>query len=362
MTNIPIRRIKHSSESEDHKYVARVETGDPKYKYRYFYSNPAYQAYLNGLKKNASSIFDNTRTNKNNSVSDVVSNITKKTDEAINNGKKALGDTYQSVKKSIDDVNRYIFKGEQAVIGTTIANDVKYEDVKKDVNYSSSPAAAAKSFVTNVLKGFAGVDMKPYDKIDSMDELPKKKDVYSDEEDQAVINPDYDPETYAYSNNCAYCTAAYELRQRGYDVEAAPVNVFTYNDIDEICSWYKDADPKSFQTVDSDIMNELPLNYSEEELYAAFEKAEKSAANSLKEQMKECGNGARGQFCLYWYGGGGHSMIWEVENNEVIIRDAQTNQIVDMSEQFAYASSGFFIRTDNLELSDEILKTVRQRY
>ena len=55
-------------------------------------------------------------------------------------------------------------------------------------------------------------------------------------------------------------------------------------------------------------------------------------------------------------------MIWEVENNDVIVRDSQTNKIVDMAEYFTYATDGFYIRTDNLELSDKILKTVRQRF
>lgn len=361
MRDIPIKRIQHSSESEDHKYVARVETGDPKYKYRYFYSNAAYQAYLNGLKTSITppSVTPTEQPNNGSTFGNMLINLGKKTNEIVDNGKKVLENTYESAKKSIDDINRYIFKGERVVKGTSVYNDVKYEDVIKDTNYTTSPTMLAKTFVENIVKGFVGMDMKPYDKIDSMDDLPKKKDKYSDEEDQAVINPDFDPDVYAYSNNCAYCTAAYELRQRGYDVEAAPVNVFTANTIDEICSWYKGSDPKSFSTI-GDIGNLMEI--SDEEWNQKYYEACETKANSVKEELKQYGDGARGQFCLYWYGGGGHSMIWEVENNEVVIRDAQTNKVLDMAEQFTYATDGFYIRTDNLELSDRILKTVRQRF
>lgn len=339
--NIPIRRhIKHSSESEDHKYVARVETGNPKYKYRYFYTNPAYQAYLNGLKKTSEPVIN--KPVETNHISNLASSVG------------------NAVKNTIDDVNRYIFKGEQAV-ASTINNDVRYEDVDKEVNYTVNAKNLTKSLVSNVLRGFAGMDMKVYDKVDSFEELPKKTEEYTDKEDQAVINPDYDPETYAYSMNCAYCTAAYELRQRGYDVEAAPVNVFTANTMEEIASWYEDAEPKSFSTVDSDTYNDLK-NTGDVDIYEVYAQAEKAAADKMVDELKQYGDGARGQFCLYWYGGGGHSMIWEVENNDVVVRDAQTNEIVDMTEYFGYATDGFYIRTDNLELSDEILKTVRQRF
>lgn len=346
MHDIPIRRrIKHSSESEDHKYVARVETGNPKYKYRYFYSNPAYQAYLNGLKKATEPVV------KTEPV------VSEPANGFLSDIKNTFDSATQSVKNTIDDVNRYIFKGEQAV-ASTISNDVHYEDVKKEINYSSSPTSVAKSLVSNVLRGFVGMDMKPYDKVDSFDNLPKKNDTYTDEEDQAVINPDYDPDSYAYSMNCAYCTAAYELRQRGYDVEAAPVNVMTANTMEEICSWYEGAEQKSFSTI-GDLGNVMEI--ADDEWDQKYYEACEVRANTVKEELKQHGDGARGQFCLYWYGGGGHSMIWEVENDEVIIRDSQTNKIVDMAEYFTYATDGFYVRTDNLELSDKILKTVRQR-
>lgn len=354
-SKIYVKRIRHADEQEDHKYIARVETGNPEYKYRYFYSNEAYQAYLNGLKKTTelNSVAEPAPvpTTTTGSISSFFSSLVKSIEDKYN-------DVKTTVKNTIDDVERYIFKGQEK-IGETVANEVSADEVKKKINYKTDIVDLGKSFVSNILKGFAGTEMKPYDKIDSMDELPKKIDDYTDEEDQAVVNPDYNPDSYAYSMNCAYCTAAYELRQRGYDVEAAPVNQFTANTLEEIESWYKGAESIGFETVDIDTYERTETTKGAE---AAFAEAEKKAAKAVEKQLRECGDGARGQFLLYWYGGGGHSMVWEVKGNDVVVRDSQTNEIVDMTEYFGYASSGHYIRTDNLELSDNILKAVRQRY
>jgi hypothetical protein len=355
--------LQHWGEKEDHKYVARIEINDPKQKYRYFYSNEAYQAYLNGLQKVAAQPPPKVPVNNvssQNGFNKFISQVTKTAVDA----KKAVDSKIEAVKsvmgEKVDNVNSFIFKGKETVFNT-IDNPVSYPDVKKEVNLSNAkdPIAIAKSLVSNVIKGFTGEEMKPYDKIDSFEDLPEKKDDYTVEEDQAVINPDYNPEVYAYSNNCAYCTAAYELRQRGYDVEAAPVTPSTYNTKEEILSWYEGAEAKSFSTI-GDLGNLMDI--SDEELDQKYYEACETKANTVKEELKQYGDGARGQFCLYWYGGGGHSMIWEVENNDVIVRDSQTNKIVDMAEYFTYATDGFYIRTDNLELSEDILKAVRYRY
>lgn len=353
-STIYVKKIRHSDEQEDHKYIARVETGNPEYKYRYFYSNEAYQAYLNGLKKTTelNSVAEPAQTTPTTgSLSSFFSSLVKSIEDKYN-------DVKVTVKNTFDDVERYIFKGQEKV-GATVANEVTADEVKKKINYKTDIVDLGKSFVSNILKGFAGTEMKPYDKIDSMDELPKKIDDYTDEEDQAVINPDYDPDSYAYSMNCAYCTAAYELRQRGYDVEAAPANQFTANTLEEIESWYKGAESVGFETVDIDTYERTESAKGAE---VAFAEAEKKAAKAVEQQLRECGDGARGQFLLHWYGGGGHSMVWEVEGNDVVVRDSQTNEIVDMTEYFGYANSGYYIRTDNVELSDNILKAVRQRY
>ena len=45
------------------------------------------------------------------------------------------------------------------------------------------------------------------------------------EADRAAVNPNFKTGAEEYQNNCVYCTAANEMRRRGYDVEAAPSSV-----------------------------------------------------------------------------------------------------------------------------------------
>lgn len=355
-------------EREDHKYVARVEIDNPKYKYRYFYTNPSYQAYLRSKNKvqttkpvvnqpaeppKSSNLFDNLLS----SVTNIANNIIDTGRDYVENFIKPSSETVVSAKSSV-------LTGEKATIGAI--DNISKDSIDKDPNYTSDFSRSVKSLVSNVIKGFLGKDAKAYDKIDEWDDLPKTTEKYTDEEDQAVINPDYNPDEYEYSMNCAYCTAAYELRQRGYDVEAAPVNRFTANTLDEIRSWYIGEEVVNFNCLDSDPST---WDYSTtEELYEKYYEARDAAVTKVTDQMKECGEGARGQFLVWWYsadgyGAGGHSMVWEVTNGEVIIRDAQTNQIYDLGNDiFDYATDGHFFRTDNLELDDDILKAVRQRF
>lgn len=348
--------LKKGEEKEKHKYVARVEIGKPKQKYRYFYSKEEYASYLkeNGISdKDKGSLLDGikslinpsklTETGKDfaNKFLKNTKQLPDKSEKWMDSGKeqvkKFFKDTSEDIQKKADEVlNRLKNEGKKICADYTAEQTMKYSEVDKKIGVSNSAEILAKTFVKNAVEAFKGGSVKIYDKVSKLKDLPKKVDKYSDKEDQAVINPDYDPKVYANSMNCAYCTAAYELRKRGYDVEAAPANTLTYNTIDEIASWYKDPDLYHFDT---------------------------NAARSkdIENEMLKMGEGARGQYCVYWGQGGGHSMVWEVKNNKVIVKDCQTNRVVDIEEYLPYISEGYFFRTDNLELNDRITKAVRQR-
>ena len=81
----------------------------------------------------------------------------------------------------------------------------------------------------------------------------------------------------------------------------------------------------------------------------------------MEENLKQYGEGARGHLGLYWKMGGGHDVIWEVENGEVVIRDCQINQVVELEDYLSRSSSYDYVRTDNLEPTEDILRTVRNR-
>ena len=72
--------------------------------------------------------------------------------------------------------------------------------------------------------------------------------------------------------------------------------------------------------------------------------------------------GSRGQFIVSWKSGGGHSMVYEVDSKgHSTIRDCQVNETYTVEEIISYGVSDvMFMRTDNLELNEKILKTVER--
>lgn len=206
-------------------------------------------------------------------------------------------------------------------------------------------------------------------------DLDQKLREYSEAEDQALVNPNYDPDAYtealiAYANgdmdaiveynkenyeyNCSYCTATYDLRRRGYDVEAMPIDLYN-DDITnntEILSWYEDAE----LVTGSDIMR-----ISQSQIDSQKPLSERQVEDFI-ESLEEQEDGSYGHLFLYWANnGGGHDVIWEIENGEAIVRDCQTNQTLDPREYLENCCYAEYFRSDNLELADEIRRVVKNR-
>ena len=283
------------------KYIAKVPTGDT---YRYFYSEDAYQAYLKG--KNA---VDKTLNKK--------LNVTP-------------SDTAKANAKSF--VSQTLF----GTFGKAVYNLV-------------APALVALQVELTTPKSFS--ELKKIDTKQTNDEHQKK------------VNPNFDLSTrivnedgtmtfteYDYNMNCSFCTAAYDLRKRGYDVEANPISTVEAYTIDDICSWYKDA--KKVSNVDVRYAHEATIKSREDVL---------SKEELLLKSLESNGEGARGHLGLYWIDGGGHDVVWEIENGDAIIRDCQTGEVVDVSDYLSRASGYDYVRVDNLEPTEEILRTVRNR-
>lgn len=273
-----------------HKYIAKVPVGDT---FRYFYSDEAYKAYLNGK------------------------NATDKAADKLKNRK--LGTL-------IDDATKNSADG--------FLSNILNSGFGKAVYKLALPALTA-----------IQVAVQTPDSFDAMKKIDKKR---SNDEDQEAINPDYDPKNLDYSYNCSFCTAAYDLRKRGYDVEAMPISTLESPVIDDILSWYKGAEAVSEDRVNSKL--------SQRERYNTG-----SRAKALNESLAKHGNGARGHLCMYWSMGGGHDIVWSVENDKVVYRDCQTNQILDMSETMRFVDNYSYVRVDNCEPTEEVLRTVRNR-
>lgn len=216
-------------------------------------------------------------------------------------------------------------------------------------------------------------------------------------------NDNYDS-TYSYKeyhSNCANCSVAYDMRERGYDVEAKGYHETTqydsYDDIGEMISEglytgknvtcvgaYSDLSLKFKVGVGSTLYSEnnttdtllqkakqkkssdVPSKYQTWTPYYSDDSSQinnKVYLDELEKEMLKGGNGSRGIFQCSWseHGKiwGGHSMAYEVKNNEVVIIDAQTNDTYQISDFYENSCSQGFLRTDNLTPTNKIKAKVK---
>lgn len=167
-------------------------------------------------------------------------------------------------------------------------------------------------------------------------------------------------EDYAeFSLNCQRCVIAYELRRRGYDVEALP----TYkNDkltkiayVDTQKGTYEGAWKGAFQHGKTENVG-VPGSNS---------KAEKSVIDNIEKKMKQYGNGSRAVVQVFYRkrGEGGHVFNVENQGGRIVYVEAQTGSIKDIKSTMKQVSTGKvnIMRTDNLKISGRAKKFVRQR-
>lgn len=309
------------------KYIARKKIGKT---YRYFYSQAEYQAFLKGddpsSKDTGITSLDmhNMKRDKHKSNIGRTNFTNANGANPILNKLKDIGSKFKSkkVESKLKDVRNFADKGHALM-----------KEKMKDLSY----IADSKKYDVQVFK--------------KLSEVPKKIKEYTKNEDTAATNPLYSPFKFAFSNNCAYCTSTYDMRQRGYEVEANGVTPQTMNNEAEILSWYKNPElKKSFELpeVQAGYYNDGALTYGE-------------WSDGITKDILKQGEGARGQFLLWWQNGGGHSVAYSVENGEVVLRDNQTNEVLKPIDYLQYASECHYFRTDDLELSQKALKTCKKR-
>ena len=138
------------------------------------------------------------------------------------------------------------------------------------------------------------------------------------------------------STNCMLCTNAYELRKRGYDVHAG---------------------------FDKHGRGYMP-DFLFPKLYSDYKGTTKIQLSEIEDFAKREGPGSRGNIMVWWKQGGGHSMIWENIDGNVVIKDGQTNSIYKkdsfmwklMQEQMDKGRPVEMLRTDNLTLNTKEMK------
>ena len=159
-------------------------------------------------------------------------------------------------------------------------------------------------------------------------------------EDMAACNPKYS-KGGVYKSNCISCALAYDLRRRGYDVEAAPIDTT------------------------SAINGSLPvqLGFYKGEKLEIFEvpKDPDAAIKQFFNQILKYGDGSRGMLRIRWKNGDGHAVVWEVNGDSVMIRDPQNNTMADLSDYIRRAKTFYYFRTDNLEPTEKAMRFVKNR-
>lgn len=181
--------------------------------------------------------------------------------------------------------------------------------------------------------------------LKDFNDLSVKKSTSTAMEDMAAVNSFYYSKTNMdYQTNCYSCSAAYDLRRRGYDVEAIADGDKDGATRSEIRSWYNVSDN------DTDLKT-VRIN----------DKNRNEVASEIENDLKQYGDGARGILTTYWTIGSGHAVVWEVDNGEVVIRDCQLNYIASLDDYAQRSDSIEYFRTDNREVDPKILEVVRNK-
>ena len=305
--------------------------------------------------------------NKNNTKqTQVIKNVTRKkkineTKSNIEKGKEILS---QLSNKTIGQLEKKIEKG-MRVVASKLVKQQYSEYITKKIDERKQNVQKNKEEKLNAPTKEAAL---LNDKIQIKDPLPGldlQTSYTTQKQDMALTNPNYDPTNSLYSENCGLCVIAYDLRRRGYDVEAKGNDEGLSNYAMEEC-YFK---PTDEYTLLERLMNEDPNLDTKREIRDNLikktvlqeTKSDSEYAKSIEKAITSHGDGTRGIIGVSWDQGGGHFMNWEVKNGKVTIIDAQLNATYTVEKLAAYTKNAYCIRTDNVEPSEEVLQYVQNR-
>lgn len=208
--------------------------------------------------------------------------------------------------------------------------------------------------------------------------LPKLQHKESMTESVKKANPLFG--SWGHGDNCTRCSTALELRARGFDVEATPMESGQHSMA--IANAFKNArvrggmydslSDKQYKAL-SKILSDTSLNETERTNALAkhllthpatmikMNKGAKAQSN-FADYVAKCPDGARGNFMgVNKATGGGHSMFWTKENGKLAIYDGQSGEKYhDAAKVLENYSSHHWLRTDNKEINWDVMsKQVR---
>lgn len=404
MNNKYSKELMHFSLGEifsNHKYIRREENTDgQKSKFRYFYDS------VKSTVSNAITSFtDSWKAGIPKSVKESVSSFTNNIYNKINTGYKYLenlgGNAYTTVSSVSNALNNTFYKATCGLVGFKPKYDISEFNVPVAKSKSDEGVyVATESDNVKYVGKIKGADGKTryYYSVDSFKRAievyqyqknepkfmknVKEIDYSTDEQpterqDMDVINPGHGNEGDNRMINCANCTLAYELRRRGYDVQAKDVpsndrdmtetfecmgiktnwnqnklvrvSKETYDTLEgtgvEIKqktnygdAYYIEAENMAPEETDSVKCVDVSAAYNASGKQYDFGKSLdgvkdakliQSITDSIKNKFDEFPNGSRGDMTVLWTNYGGHSVVWDKSNDGTVrIMDAQVNRVL----------------------------------
>lgn len=173
------------------------------------------------------------------------------------------------------------------------------------------------------------------------------------------VNPFYSRAYSEYSHNCQRCVVAYELRRRGYDVEAQPTFAGdTWNQVRVVGNQRYGRWRGAFR-------NAVTENVGARGNSA---KAEAKVLDNLREKMKSYGPGARAVVNIQYRGQrNGHVFNVENQGGQISFIDAQTGTRYNTGSMrnllhIVETKTVGLTRTDNLRVSSRVTNLVWQNH
>lgn len=396
---------------EKHKYIAKVKLSNSKN--RYFYSREEYLKYLRGGKNAVNTIANKVKTGLTNwkvTRNKLVSNTKKAVSTLKTKTANAMNSKSQKAVTQVGRFSKIKLAVALVVLGAKVIKKAAkwVSDKIKSYKYRNATSNAkdynkgdgnitdrekpGHKYIAKV-KTSSG-KMRYFYSQDEYDAYLKRQkyqqnepdfmkhvkdisddDIYSSKEDMDKVNEIYSPYDKSSSTNCANCSAAYELRRRGYDVEAELANdsyngkgsrVYDYFEKPEKLYVFGDGETKtadeSFERKvwkDGAVSRVDALKHRSG--YDYYTNEHSYTASGIEKAIKNNNPpGSRGFIDVTWKDGGAHSIVYEVDKKgKVTIKDSQTYDTYSVSELADKVSQVSITRTDNLKLKKDILNSVK---
>lgn len=160
-------------------------------------------------------------------------------------------------------------------------------------------------------------------------------------------NPNFNTGAWKWTNNCQRCVIAYEMRRRGYDVEALPA--LGKKRYDEMMYMHG---PRSF-----------PKAFEGRGMSPVTGDDGAAERKAIEARMEAYGDGARALIRVGWTGRDyGHVFCAERRGAETWFVDPQSNGIAyEGWESSIDPSETFMMRVDDLSLTDVALLASKNR-